>query len=122
MDFLIVAIITLSIAVVVLMSAVHSIKLNLADCINQKELERIAKHKQLGLIVERLRLYNATFPPVDSGLYSKVIDLYDCSELLPYTTPVEARTRHEMYWTRENFHDYELIVLWLEGVIECPKT
>ena len=76
------------------------------------------KYELATAIVERLKLRDAEFPPVTMAIYSKVVDLYDSAELIPYSTPVLARDRYDMYWTRADFEDVEIFSLWLEGIIE----
>ena len=83
----------------------------------------VAKQKGelVSAVVERLLLNDATFPGVDVAIYSKVSDLYDSPELMDRELPIMARDRFDMYWTRADFHDDELFVLWLEGIIEHGK-
>lgn len=122
MEIQIVALMVLTLAVVVLLlerGEFKRIAIQGRDLIRSTQRRQRRQYKQ---IVKRLSLSDATFPPIDSGFYSKIIDLYDSNELLPYGTPVEARDRYDMYWTRASFDDHELIVLWLEGVIERPKN
>lgn len=80
------------------------------------------KYALASAIVERLNLKEAVFPGVDVALYSKICDLYDSPELLPYAMPVEARAEYDIYWTRASFDDLELFTLWLEGIIEHGKN
>lgn len=89
-----------------------------------KYREYVAKQKYAlaSAIVERLNLKDAKFPPLNVALYSKVCDLYDQPELMPYSSPVLARDRYDMYWTRAEFDDLELFTFWLEGIIDAPFT
>ncbi len=121
MDFLLIAFIAVCVAVGFLLMERVETKRQIAYRKILEAREHRATTKRDGRIVQRLGLYDAKFPPVDSGLYSKVTDLYDEAGLIAYAIPVEARDRHNMYWTRANFDDYELLTLWLEGIIEGPK-
>jgi hypothetical protein len=72
-------------------------------------------------IVKRLNLHTATWPVgMDVGLFSRIVDIYDSAEMIPYAMPVMALDKHNIQFTRlaGDFADRELFTLWLEGIID----
>jgi len=90
--------------------------------INYRAFVVTQKYDLIAAIVKRLNLNDAVFPGVDLALYAKVSDLYDQPEFMTYATPILARDRYDMYWTRAEFDALELFTFWLEGIIEHGRA
>lgn len=82
------------------------------------------KHELASAIVKRLDLENAIWPvAMDIGAFSRIVDLYDQAEMIPYPMPVMAYDEHNIQFVRlaGDFDDFELFILWLEGIIVARK-
>ena len=76
------------------------------------------KRDAISAIVIRLKLKDVPLPPLDVGLYSKIVDIYDSPEMIPHPTPVLATGRYDINWTVDELEYDELFILWMEGIIE----